>query len=201
MVKRTFDIVAALLGLVCLAPLFIVVAVLIKLDSRGSVFFRQERIGRRFRPFRIYKFRTMVSDAPRLGGPLTYGNDPRVTRVGRVLRDTKIDEFPQLLNVLVGEMSLVGPRPEVRHYVESFRKDYEQILEVRPGITDLASLRFRDEAALLGKLPNPEETYLTSILPQKLTLAKDYVHDSSLFFDLTVILKTVAALLVRRVSS
>jgi len=201
MIKRAFDVSAALLGLICLSPLFLVVAVLIKLDSKGTVFFRQERIGRRFRPFQIHKFRTMVSDAPHQGGPLTLGEDPRITRMGRVLRKTKIDELPQLINVLAGEMSIVGPRPEVRRYVECFKNDYEQILEVRPGITDLASVRFRDEAALLGRLPNPEETYLKSILPQKLALGKQYVRGSSLFVDLSVILKTIAALIGRRVSS
>jgi lipopolysaccharide/colanic/teichoic acid biosynthesis glycosyltransferase len=201
MIKRAFDISTALMGLLCLSPLFLVVAVLIKLDSDGTVFFRQERIGKRFRPFLIYKFRTMVNDAPRLGGPITFGEDPRITRIGRVLRKTKLDELPQLINVLNGQMSIVGPRPEVRRYVERFRQDYEQVLEVRPGITDLASVKFRDEAEILGVLPNPEEMYLTSILPQKLRLGKEYVHGSSLFVDLAVIFKTLAALVGRRVSS
>ncbi len=201
MIKRTFDLSAAVAGLLCLSPLFIVVAALIKMDSGGSVFFTQERVGRGFRSFRIYKFRTMVRDAPREGGPITFGDDPRITKIGRVLRRTKIDELPQLINVLIGEMSVVGPRPEVRQYVDYFRHDYEQILTVRPGITDLASVKFRDEAAILGALPNPEEMYLTSILPQKLRLGKEYVRGSSLALDLTVIFKTLAALIGRRVSS
>jgi lipopolysaccharide/colanic/teichoic acid biosynthesis glycosyltransferase len=185
----------------CLSPLFLLVALLIKLDSRGPVFFRQERVGRGFRPFWIYKFRTMVKDAPRQGGPITFGEDPRITPVGRVLRRTKIDELPQLFNVLNGEMSVVGPRPEVRQYVECFRQDYEQILAVRPGITDLASVKFCDEAAILGAFPNPEEMYLTAILPQKLRLGKEYVRGSSLALDLAVIFKTLAALIGRRVQS
>jgi len=130
--KRTFDIVVSVLGLVLLSPLGAVVALLIKWDSRGPVFFRQERVGRGFRPFFIYKFRTMVEDAPRRGGLITVGEDPRITRVGWYLRKTKIDELPQLINVLKGEMRFVGPRPEVRQYVELFRKDYEEILKVRP---------------------------------------------------------------------
>jgi len=133
MTKRTFDVTVALLGLLLLSPVLIVAALLIKLDSRGPVFFRQERIGRGFRPFLIYKFRTMVQDAPRKGGPITFGEDSRITRVGRFLRKTKIDEIPQLINVLKGEMSFVGPRPEVRKYVELFRRDYEEILKIRPG--------------------------------------------------------------------
>lgn len=200
MIKRAFDFSTALAGLVCLSPLFLVVAVLIKLDSDGAVFFTQERVGRGFRPFWIYKFRTMVKDAPRQGGPITFGEDPRITPIGRVLRRTKIDELPQLINVLNGEMSVVGPRPEVRQYVEYFRQDYEQILTVRPGITDLASVKFRDEAAILGALPNPEEMYLTSILPQKLRLGKEYARGSSMALDLAVIFKTLAALIGRPVS-
>ena len=145
MSKRVFDIVTALLGIVVLAPLLFLVALLIKLDSAGPALFRQERMGRGFHPFRIYKFRTMVHDVPSRGGTITIGADPRVTRLGRVLRKTKIDELPQLINVLRGEMSLVGPRPEVRPYVDLFREDYEEILTVLPGITDLASVKFRDD--------------------------------------------------------
>jgi len=200
MIKRAFDLSAAAAGLLCLSPLFIVVAALIKLDSGGTVFFTQERVGRGFRSFRIYKFRTMMKDAPGKGGPITFGEDPRITPIGRVLRKTKIDELPQLINVLKGEMSLVGPRPEVRQYVDYFRQDYAQILTVRPGMTDLASVKFCDEAAILGAFPNPEEMYLTAILPQKLDLGKEYVRGSSMALDLAVIFKTLAALIGRRVS-
>jgi len=154
------------------------------------VLFRQERIGRAFRPFVMVKFRSMVRDAPQRGGPITFGNDARITRVGRLLRKTKIDELPQLFNVLKGEMSLVGPRPEVRQYVDLFRQDYAEILRVRPGITDLASLRYRDEAALLGQAENPAEQYASRILPEKIKLAKQYVADSSFLLDLSILVKT-----------
>src|SRR3972149_8115601 len=132
----------------------------------------------------------MVQDAPRKGGPITFGNDPRVTRVGNVLRKTKIDELPQLINVLKGEMTFVGPRPEVPKYVLLFRQDYEEILKVRPGITDLASLKYRDEATILGRSENPEEEYIGRVLPDKIKLAKEYIRRSSFLFDLSLILKT-----------
>ena len=128
------------------------------------------------------------------GGPITFGADPRITRLGRVLRKTKIDELPQLINVLRGEMSFVGPRPEVRPYVERFREDYEEILKVLPGITDLASVKYRDEAKVLGRFEDPEAAYVRHILPEKIKLAKEYVRRSSLFFDVTLILKTLLKL-------
>ena len=191
MSKQAFDIIVAFVGLLFLSPLLLLVAFLIKIDSRGPVFFRQERIGRGFRPFHIYKFRTMVEDASRIGGSITFGIDPRITRVGRVLRKTKIDELPQLINVLRGEMSFVGPRPEVRQYVELFRQDYEEILKVLPGITDLASLRYRHEAEILGRFEKPEEEYVKRVLPEKIRLAKEYVRRSSLLLDITLIFKTI----------
>jgi len=193
MIKRTFDVVAAALALLCLLPLFIVLFIVIRFDSPGSAWFRQQRVGRGFRPFAIYKFRTMVSDAPRLGGPITIGRDSRVTRIGRFLRRTKIDELPQLLNVLKGEMSIVGPRPEVPEYVYRFERDYDVILSVRPGITDLASLEFRDEAAILGSVTDPDDMYVRRILPAKIELGKRYVRMSSLTVDLAIIFKTLAA--------
>ena len=192
--KRLFDLIAANAGLLVLSPLFLLVALLIKLDSPGSIFFRQERMGKGFRPFFMYKFRTMVQDASRKGQPITLGKDPRITRLGWYLRKTKIDEFPQLINVLKGEMSLVGPRPELREFVELFRQDYEEILKMRPGITDLASLKYRDEAALLGQCENPESDYVERVLPDKIKLAKDYVRQSSLLFDITLILRTLLKL-------
>ena len=198
--KRTFDFVVALLGLLLLFPLWVVVALSIRMDSPGPVFFRQERIGRGLRPFLIVKFRTMMRDAPRQGGSITFGNDPRITRVGRILRKTKIDELPQLINVLKGEMSLVGPRPEVRPYVELFRQEYEDILKVRPGITDLASLRYRNEAEVLGQSQNPEEEYVRRILPEKIRLAKEYLQGASLAVDLALIFKTLLKLGNWRVS-
>jgi lipopolysaccharide/colanic/teichoic acid biosynthesis glycosyltransferase len=194
--KRSFDVIASAVGLLFLLPLLPVVALLIKLDSEGPVFFRQERIGRWFRPFRIYKFRTMVHNAPSLGALLTCGEDPRITRVGRLLRKTKIDELPQLLNVLKGEMSLVGPRPEVQRYAEMFRKDFEEVLTVRPGITDPASLKYCDETTLLGSAVDPEGEYLKHVLPDKIKLAKEYIHHSSLRVDLFLILRTILRMFV-----
>jgi len=199
--KRMFDIVVAAAALVVLFPLLVLSALLIKLDSPGPIFFKQERIGRNFRPFWIYKFRTMAQDAPARGGLVTIGEDARVTRVGRLLRKSKIDEIPQLTNILRGDMALVGPRPEVRQYVELFRRDYEEILQVRPGLTDLASLKYRDEAALLGKAANPEDEYRTRVLPDKIRLAKDYLRRSSFLFDLGLILKTLFKLFDYRMSS
>jgi lipopolysaccharide/colanic/teichoic acid biosynthesis glycosyltransferase len=194
MIKRVFDVIVAAVGLLLLTPLLLLVSLLIKFDSPGPVFFTQERMGRKFRSFRIYKFRTMVPDAPRLGGKITAGADPRITRTGRYLRWTKVDELPQLFNVLKGDMSVVGPRPEVRQYVELFRSDYEEILQVSPGITDLASMHYRHEAELLGRSENPEDLYVKEILPEKIKLAKEYLHRSSFFFDIVVLLKTFVAI-------
>jgi lipopolysaccharide/colanic/teichoic acid biosynthesis glycosyltransferase len=195
LIKRAFDITAASAGLALLWPLFALAAMLIKMDSPGPILFRQERIGKGFRPFLIYKFRTMVADAPERGALVTAGEDPRITRIGRFLRKTKIDELPQLLNVLKGEMTLVGPRPEVRKYVELFRADYEEILRVRPGITDWASLKYRDEAAILGNSDRPEQEYVRRVLPEKMELAKAYVRQASFFSDLELLFATLRRLI------
>jgi lipopolysaccharide/colanic/teichoic acid biosynthesis glycosyltransferase len=201
MVKRSLDIVVSAVALILLSPLFLVVAVLVKLSSPGPVFFSQQRMGRNFRPFYIHKFRSMTADAPLRGGPITFGDDPRITRMGRILRKTKLDEMPQLFNVLMGEMSFVGPRPEAIRYVEMFRDDYASILRVRPGITDLASLKYHDEATLLGRAANPEEEYVQRVLPEKIALAKEYVARSSFLLDLTIIVKTVLTVAGDRVKS
>jgi lipopolysaccharide/colanic/teichoic acid biosynthesis glycosyltransferase len=193
MAKRLFDVVLATVGLVACAPILVVAGALVRLTSPGPMLFRQERIGRGFRPFTIYKFRTMVADAPRRGAAITCGDDPRITRVGRLLRATKVDELPQLFNVLRGDMSFVGPRPEVRRYVEMFADDYREILAVRPGITDLASILYRDEAAILGRAADPQAEYVGRILPHKIRLAKEYRHRSSVLFDVGVILQTILA--------
>lgn len=189
--KRSFDLLAASAGLVLVSPVMLVVAAIIPLDSRGGIFFRQWRIGRNFRPFQLLKFRTMVPNAPQIGPALTAGEDPRITRFGRFLRKSKIDELPQLLNVVRGEMSLVGPRPEVPKYVEMFRSDYQEVLQVRPGITDGASIRFRDEASLLADAVDAEQEYRTHILPAKLTMAKEYVRHHSMFRDAVLIASTL----------
>jgi lipopolysaccharide/colanic/teichoic acid biosynthesis glycosyltransferase len=195
LIKRAFDIAAASVGLALLCPVFALVAILIKMDSPGPIFFRQERIGKGFRPFLIYKFRTMVEDASEHGALVTAGDDPRITRIGRLLRKAKIDELPQLLNVLKGEMTLVGPRPEVRKYVELFRADYEEILRVRPGITDWASLKYRDDAGILGNSQQPEREYVSRVLPEKMALAKAYVRQASFVSDLALIFATLRKLI------
>jgi lipopolysaccharide/colanic/teichoic acid biosynthesis glycosyltransferase len=193
-IKRLIDIAGAVMGLVLFSPVFLAVALLIKLDSRGPVFFRQERIGKGFQPFLIYKFRTMVHNQPSNRSPITVGHDPRITRIGRFLRRTKIDELPQLINVLRGDMTFVGPRPELRQFVELFRRDYEQILTVRPGVTDIASLKYQDEAEVIGRFSHPEEAYVRQILPDKIRLAKEYIERSSVWFDLCLVLKTLPKL-------
>jgi lipopolysaccharide/colanic/teichoic acid biosynthesis glycosyltransferase len=195
--KRLFDIIVAGAGLLLLTPLFAGVAVLIKLDSPGPVFFKQKRIGRGFCPFWIYKFRTMRHDAPE-NMQLTVGADTRITRIGGFLRRSKLDELPQLFNILVGDMTLVGPRPEVPRYVEAFHRDYQEILTVRPGLTDLASLKYRDEAALLGQSADPEQEYLHKVLPDKIRLGKEYIRCSSLAFDMNLIMKTVRKVIFPR---
>jgi lipopolysaccharide/colanic/teichoic acid biosynthesis glycosyltransferase len=188
--KRGLDFVAAAGGLLFLWPLLLIAAIAIKLDSRGPVFFIQQRVGRSFKNFGIFKFRTMVTDAEQRGGQITFGRDPRITRVGHFLRQTKLDELPQLFNVLVGQMSLVGPRPEVPRYVEMYREAYAYVLSVRPGLTDLASLKYRDEAEQLAASADPAREYAERILPDKIALARQYINSASLTGDLAIVLKT-----------
>ena len=193
--KRAFDIFLSLIGLILLLPVLAIVAFLIKITtSPGPVLFVQKRIGRNLRPFNLCKFRTMVPDAPEKGRPFTAGNDPRVTRLGRFLRKTKIDELPQLWNVLEGDMSFVGPRPEVWEYVSKYRDDYEEILKIRPGITDIASLAYSDEEAVLKGREDPEGYYVHVLLPEKIKLAREYVRKASLLYDLELICRTVLKL-------
>jgi len=201
MTKRALDIVASGAALLVLSPVLAVIAAIIKLDSPGPVLFRQERVGRNFKPFVIFKFRTMVAAADRIGAPITYGADRRISRVGRVLRQFKLDELPQLFNIIKGDMSLVGPRPEVPRYVQFYAREFAPVLQVRPGLTDLASLKYRDEAALLGRAENPEQEYLLRVLPDKLQLANEYIRRASLSFDLTLIAKTLFRIVRRRTDS
>lgn len=189
--KRLFDIVFSFIGLIILSPLFAIVAVLIKFSSKGSVFFRQERIGKNFKPFKIYKFRTMVVDKSKKGPLLTVGGDGRITKVGRILRRLKIDELPQFFNVLVGDMSFVGPRPEVEKYVNKHKDDYDEILKIRPGITDMASLTYNNEEEVLKDKKDPEEYYIHILLPEKIRLAKEYIRKASLKHDIKMILLTI----------
>lgn len=191
--KRVFDIIAAAVGLLLLLPLFTLVAVLIRLGSRGPVFFRQERVGLNGRLFRIFKFRTMVVDAPSRGPAITAGSDPRITWIGGHLRRYKIDELPQLINVLTSDMSFVGPRPEVPRYVALYTAEQRRVLDVRPGITDPASLTYRHEADMLARAVNPEEFYVDKVMLAKLQLNLDYLSQRSFRRDIGVILRTVFA--------
>lgn len=191
-VKRGFDVAAAGIGLLAVSPLLALAALLVKLDDGGPVFFGQTRVGRGGHPFTIWKLRTMVPDAESRGRALTVGGDPRITRVGRWLRRFKVDELPQLWNVLRGEMSLVGPRPEVPRYVALYTPDQRRVLDLVPGITDPASIRFRDESTLLAASSDPEALYLHEILPQKLDLALRYAGQANLRSDIGVLIRTVA---------
>lgn len=191
MIKRLLDVVFSASALLLLAPLMALIAFAIRCDSRGPIFYRQQRVGRDFSAFRILKFRTMTVGADHAGPLITCRGDLRVTRAGHLLRRLKWDELPQLWNVLRGEMSLVGPRPEVPRYVDLFRREYAVVLQVRPGLTDLASLHFHDEAALLNGAADPEQLYVASILPRKLRLSKLYLRSASLGLDCCLILRTL----------
>lgn len=192
--KRAFDVTLAGFGLLMLAPVLLLVAVWIKLDSPGPVLFRQERIGRFGRPFLIHKFRSMRVD--NAGAQITVGADPRITRAGHVIRALKLDELPQLWDVLRGAMSFVGPRPEVARYVAMYPADLrELVLSVRPGITDPASLQFRNESELLARAADPEREYVDVVMPAKLKLSADYVRGASLGGDLRLIMRTFGLLL------
>jgi len=198
MFKRAFDLLAAVIGLALLGLPMLAAAAWIKLDSPGPVFFRQERVGRHGKRFRIHKFRTMRVDAESAGPQLTVGADARITRAGAVLRAHRLDELPQFLDVLAGDMSLVGPRPDVPRYVEQWPPALrDRVLAVRPGMTDPASLEFRDEASLLARAADPEREYLEVILPRKLARAADYADHASLWSDLAVIGRSVGVLLTR----
>ncbi len=194
--KRLFDIFFSLAGLIALSPLFLAVSLLIKLDDHGPVFFRQERIGKNFRPFLIYKFRTMTVDAGQRGPLITVSGDTRITRTGKIMRKYKIDELPQLINVLKGDMSLVGPRPEVKKYVEMFRSDYGKLLAVPPGITDPASINYSAEEGILSQAQeNWEDEYVKKVLPEKIRLSLQYAGNHNLLVDAGVILETIFKLL------
>ncbi|MEK2645212.1 sugar transferase [Bdellovibrio sp. BCCA] len=197
--KRVFDFVLAMIGLVVLSPLFILIALWIKMDSAGPIFFRQTRVGLNGRVFRIHKFRTMRTDAEKIGPQLTVGRDARVTRSGELLRKYKIDELPQLIDVLVGSMSFVGPRPEVPRYVDKYPAGVkEKALSVRPGITDRASIEFKDENEILGGSADPEKDYVEKILPIKLKYHLEYVARASLSEDLKLIFLTLKEIFISR---
>jgi lipopolysaccharide/colanic/teichoic acid biosynthesis glycosyltransferase len=193
--KRLFDIIFSLFGLIVLSPLLFVLAILIKKEDGGAVFYRGVRVGRNGSPFRIFKFRTMVVNAESMGGPSTSDDDPRITKVGKFIRKYKLDELPQLINVLKGEMSFVGPRPEVLHYVNMFTEEEKAILSARPGITDWASIWNPDEGAILAGSADPEKAYMEKIRPEKIRLQLKYVRERSFINDLKIIVLTLLALL------
>jgi lipopolysaccharide/colanic/teichoic acid biosynthesis glycosyltransferase len=189
--KRIFDIIASFCGLLLLSPVMIIIALIVKLSSKGPVLFVQKRVGKGFKEFDMYKFRSMVADAEKLGPSVTKGDDKRITKIGRFLRKTKLDELPQLWNVLKGDMSLVGPRPEVMKYVEKKKKEYEKVLSVRPGITDYAAIEFRDEEEILNRFDDTEKAYIEKVLPKKIELYYQYIDNVSFINDIKVILKTL----------
>lgn len=197
MLKRFFNIIASGLGLLCLSPLFAVLAIWIKCDSPGPAFYRQVRVGRGNRNFWLYKFRSMRVGSDNKGLITIGGHDARITRSGYYIRKYKLDELPQLINVFLGDMSFVGPRPEVRKYVDLYTAEQMHVLDVRPGITDLASIKYRNENDILGTVDNPEQYYREVILPDKLKINQEYISKSSLFFDLKIIFKTVTSILTK----
>jgi len=198
-IKRIFDLFLSLIGLIILSPLFFFISIVVKVDSQGPIFFKQVRIGYKWKKFYVYKFRTMIEDAEKVGERLTSNNDIRITKIGRLLRKYKIDEFPQLINVFKGEMSFVGPRPELPEYVEAFRNDYDYILKVKPGITDFASIKFRDESKLIENSKEAENIYINKILPQKIKLYKKYVIEHSFLLDLYLISSTLLHIFIDQV--
>ncbi len=195
--KRIFDVVASGLGLLVLSPFFLLLAVWIKLDSAGPVFYRQVRVGRYNRNFRLFKFRSMRVGSDKKGLITVGGRDPRVTRSGYFIRKYKLDELPQLINVLLGDMSLVGPRPEVRKYVEMYTSEQLHVLDVRPGITDMASIRYRNENELLAEAEDPEAYYIREIMPDKLKINLEYVAKHSFWLDMKLIFKTITEVVTK----
>ena len=198
MIKRLFDIVASGCGLLVLSPVLLLVALWVKLDSKGPVFYRQVRVGLHNKNFRIFKFRSMRVGADKGSLVTIGGRDPRVTRSGYFIRKYKLDELPQLINVLMGDMSLVGPRPEVRHYVDYWTSEQMHLLDVRPGITDPASIKFRNENELMEQASNPEDYYIHVIMQEKIKLYLEYVKNASFMYDLKLIFQTFKVIVTER---
>ena len=196
--KRFFDIIASGCGLLVLSPIFLIMAIWIKWDSKGPVFYRQVRVGRHNKDFRILKFRSMRVGADKGSLVTIGGRDPRITRSGYFIRKYKLDEFPQLINVFKGEMSLVGPRPEVRHYVDYWTSEQMHVLDVRPGITDPASIKFRNENELMEKVENPEDYYINVIMQEKIRLYLEYVQNASFWHDIRLVLQTFKVIITER---
>lgn len=195
MIKRGFDVFACTIVLLVLLPVWLVIGIAIAAGSKGGVLYKQYRVGRYGKDFKLLKFRTMRKDADKTGPLITVGADTRVTRIGKFLRKYKIDEFPQLLNIIKGDMSIVGPRPEVRKYVELYNEQQQQVLSVRPGLTDYASIEYISENELLSKSSDPERTYIEEIMPQKLALNLKYIENQSIKEDTKIIFKTFTSIL------
>lgn len=193
--KRVFDILVSGVALILLLPFFLIIALFISIGSPGPVFFLQERVGKNSIPFKIIKFRTMITDAEKYGKQLTVGNDSRITKIGKMLRATKLDELPQLINIFIGSMSFVGPRPEVPRYVALYTVQQKTILSVKPGLTDLASIEYRHESERLAEAEDPEHTYIHEIMPHKIELNQKYIATISVFHDIIILCKTVWAVL------
>ena len=196
--KRLFDIIASACGLLVLSPVFLIMAIWIKQDSNGPVFYRQVRVGRHNKDLRIFKFRSMRVGADKGGLVTIGGRDPRITRSGYFIRKYKLDEFPQLINVFLGEMSVVGPRPEVRHYVNYWTPEQMHVLDVRPGITDPASIKFRNENELMEKAEDPEDYYINVIMQEKIKLYLEYIQNASCWSDIKLIFKTFKVIITER---
>lgn len=189
--KSLFDFFISLIGIIVFFPLFLIIGLIIKFSSKGPVLFTQDRVGLEFKNFKIFKFRTMVENSQNLGSEITYAGDSRITKVGKFLRKYKLDELPQLINVISGQMSVVGPRPEVERYVKEFKGDYSHILKIKPGITDYAALKYRNEEEILKKYDNVEHGYINEVLPAKIELYRQYLDEISLMTDIKIIAKTI----------
>ena len=195
--KRIFDLTLSIPSLIILSPVFLITAVLIKLETRGPVVFSHARVGHGGRTFKLYKFRTMVKDASGVGPSITAVNDPRITRVGKLLRKFKVDEMLQIVNVVKGDMSVIGPRPELKKFVDKFEKDYREILRIKPGMTDYALIAFRDEEKILGKFKDTEEGYVKEVLPEKIKLYRKYIEEMGLSTDIRIFFRTIWEILRR----
>jgi lipopolysaccharide/colanic/teichoic acid biosynthesis glycosyltransferase len=193
--KRIFDCLFSCIGLIIISPIFMLLSLLIALDSQGGIFYKQVRIGKNMRPFKLFKFRTMYANSDKKGLLTVGDNDNRITRVGYYLRKYKLDELPQLINVLIGDMSFVGPRPEVEKYVKLYNNEQQKVLSVKPGITDWASIRYVNESELLARSSEPEKTYINEIMPAKLAINLEYVKQNNLLIDIKIILHTFRAIL------
>jgi len=195
--KRMFDLLLSIPSLIILSPVYLLSAILIKLDTPGPILFSQDRIGQNGKPFRLYKFRTMVKDAAKIGPPVTTAHDPRITKTGRLLRKFKVDEMLQVMNIVKGDMSVIGPRPEVKKYIDIFAEEYKDILKIKPGMTDYALIVFRNEEDILSRFQNVEEGYIKEVMPEKIKLYRQYLSEMSLKTDIKIFFQTIWEILVK----